>query len=149
MHQARWMARAIYSLKICLLQYQFKMKATDILALQDVCLFITTAYVKPWLGCNLAVKAPYQDLYFLRTLKNYEKVDQLISKVALKKFCQHLWYLSEKIALLSLFDNSVDDETKTKMVRNLEKESTSNFAKRYIPSTAEISGSTLYGNMLN
>ena len=48
-------------------------------ALQDVCLFIVVVYVKPWLGCTLAVKAPNQDLRFLKTLKEYETVDKLIS----------------------------------------------------------------------
>ena len=62
MHQARWMARAIYSLKICLLQSHLKISMKEKQALRDVCLFIATVYVKPWLGCSLAVKAPYQDL---------------------------------------------------------------------------------------
>ena len=66
MHQARWMARAIYSLKICLLQSHFKISMKEKQALRDVCLFIATVYVKPLLGCSLAVKAPYQDLCFLK-----------------------------------------------------------------------------------
>ena len=112
MHKVRWMARAIYSLKICLLQSHFKISMKEKQALRDVCLFIATVYVKQWLGCSLAVKAPYQDLWFLKTLKGYEKVDKLISQAALSKFCQHLWYLSEEIAALSLFDDAVDEETK-------------------------------------
>ena len=66
MHQARWMARAIYSLKICLLKSHFKnlISMKEKQALRDVCLFIAIVYVKPWLGCSLAVKAPYQDLGF-------------------------------------------------------------------------------------
>ena len=62
MHQALWMARAIYSLKISLLQSHFKISMKEKQALRDVCLFITTVYVKPWLGCSLAVKTPYLDL---------------------------------------------------------------------------------------
>lgn len=69
MHQARWMARKIYSLKILLLSSQFKMTNEDMVALQDVCLFIVTSYVKPWCQCSSAVKAPYQDLRFLKSLK--------------------------------------------------------------------------------
>ncbi|KAK5639272.1 hypothetical protein RI129_011764 [Pyrocoelia pectoralis] len=110
MHQARWMARAIYSLKICLLQSQFTISAKDKRALQDVCLFIAVLYVKPWLGCSLAVKAPNQDLCFLKRHKEYETVDKLISKAALSKFSQHLWYLSEEIAVLSLFDDEVNED---------------------------------------
>ena len=66
MHQARWMARAIYSLKICLLQSHFKISMKEKQALRDVCLFIATVYVKPLLGCSLAVKATYQDYIFLK-----------------------------------------------------------------------------------
>lgn len=120
MHQARWMVRAIYSLKICLLQSQFKISAKDKRALQDVCLFIAVIYVKPWLQCNLAVKAPNQDLSFLKRLKEYETVDKLIFKAALSKFSEHLWYLSEEIAVLSLFDYVVDEQTKGNIVLNLQ-----------------------------
>ena len=119
MHQARWMARAIYSMKICLLQSHFKISMKEEQALRDVCLFIATVHVKPWLGCSLAAKAPYQDLCFLKTLKGYEKVDNVISQAALSKFCQHLWYLSEETAALSLFYDAVDEETKVRIVANL------------------------------
>ena len=47
LYQARWMARAIYSKEICLLQSQLKITAKDKNALQDVCLFIVTLYAKP------------------------------------------------------------------------------------------------------
>ena len=91
----------------------------------------------PWLGCSLAVKAPYQDLCFLKILKGYDKVDKVISQAALSKFCQHLWYLSEEIAALSLFDNAVDEETKVRIVANLELI----FQKKYFPTKEEISRS--------
>ena len=90
--------------------------------MRDVCLFIATVYVKPWLGCSLAVEVPYQDLCFLKTLKRYEKVGKVISKAALSKFCRHLWYLSEEIAAFSTFDDAVDEETKVQIVANLKRE---------------------------
>ena len=40
MHQARWMARAIYSLKICLLQSHFKISMKEKQALRDVFLLL-------------------------------------------------------------------------------------------------------------
>ena len=138
------MARAIYSLKICLLQSHFKTSMKEKHALRDVCLFIATVYVKPWLGCSLAVKAPYQDLCSLKTLKLYENVDKVIYQAALTKFCQHLLYLSEKIAALSLFDDAVDEQTKVRIVTNLEREYLFDLQKKYFPTTEEISRS-LYG----
>ena len=80
MRQARWMARAIYSLRICLLQSQYKKSVEEKQAVQDVCLFIAAVYVKPWIGFSLAVKAPNQD--FFEEPKKYESMDKLISKTA-------------------------------------------------------------------
>ena len=147
MPQARWMARAIYTLKILLLSSQFKLTKKDKAALLDVCLFIVTSYVKPWMQCILAVKAPYQDLCFLKSIKAYENVDEIVSKAALNKFSQHLWYLIDEVAILSLFDDDVDQEAKEKMVMNLHNENISSILNRYIPSKEELNGS-LYGEFI-
>ena len=92
----------------------------------------------------MAVKAPYPDLCFLKTLKGYENVDKVISQTALSKFCQHLWYVSEEIAALSHFDDDVDEETKVRIVANLERECLFDLQKKYFPTKEEISRS-LYG----
>ncbi|GBN53299.1 hypothetical protein AVEN_246400-1 [Araneus ventricosus] len=143
MHQARWMARAIYSLKLSLFSSQLKLNIKDNEALLDVCLFIVTIYVKSWLQCILAVKAPYKDLCFLNSWKAYEKVNESISKAALQKFSQQLWYFTDGIAVLALFDDDVNEETKLKMVANSHREIFSTH-ERYIPSKEEFCGS-LYG----
>ncbi|GBM96498.1 hypothetical protein AVEN_13972-1 [Araneus ventricosus] len=138
------MAREIYSLKLSLFSSQLKLSTKDKEALLDVCLFIVTTYVKPWLQWILAVKAPYRDLCFLKSLKAYEKVNESISKAALQKFRQHLWYLTDEIAVLALFDDDADEEAKLKNVANLLREIFSTHEKRYIPSKEELFGS-LYG----
>jgi hypothetical protein len=111
------------------LQSQLTISDKDKRALQDVSLFIATSYVKPWLGCSLAVEAQNQDLCLLKTLKKYEVIDKLISKAALTKFSQHLWYLCDEIAV---FDDEVDDQVKMKMVSNLECEKSFDVGKRYM-----------------
>ncbi|XP_046408817.1 uncharacterized protein LOC124173330 [Ischnura elegans] len=73
-------------------------------------------------------------------MKAYEKIDKSISKAALKKKIQHLWYLTDEIFVLSLFDDDLDQETKGKMVENLTKENLSTHGKRYIPSKDELCG---------
>ncbi|GBP64579.1 hypothetical protein EVAR_32737_1 [Eumeta japonica] len=140
MHQARWVARAIHSLKISLLSSQFKIPNKDKVALLDICMFIITCYVKPWMQFILAVKAPYQDLCFFKTMKAYKTVDKTITKAALQKFCQHLWYLVDEVAVLSLFDDDVDQQTKIKIVKNLSKENPPVYSKRYIPSKEDLCG---------
>lgn len=80
----------------------------------------------------------------LRSMKAYEKIDKNISKAALQKFTQHLWYLTYEVSVLSLFDDDVDQETKVKMVANLTRENLSTHSKRYIPTKEELCG-PLYG----
>ncbi|GBL94488.1 hypothetical protein AVEN_235590-1 [Araneus ventricosus] len=140
-HQTRWMAQAIYSLKLSLFSSQLKLNTKDKEALLDVCLFIVTIYVKPWRQCNLTVKAPYKDLGFLKSLKAYENVNENISKAALQKFTQHLWYFTDEIAVLALFDDDVDEETRLQIVANLYRENFSAHEKRYIPSKEQLCGS--------
>ncbi|XP_063385404.1 uncharacterized protein LOC134671472 [Cydia fagiglandana] len=150
MHQARWMARAIYAIKMFFLKDQIKISAKDKRALQDVSLFIATSYVKPWLQCNMAVKAPNQDLCFLKTLKRYEAIDKVISKAALDKFCKHLWYLTDEVAILAIFDDELDDEVKIRMISKLEydNEKPCHLEKRYVPSKQEIAN-TLFTKCLD
>ncbi|KAK2577914.1 hypothetical protein KPH14_011859 [Odynerus spinipes] len=124
------------------------MIAKDKKALQDVCLFIVTLYVKPWLECTVEIKAPNEDLWFLKKLKNYERVDTTISKTAISKFSHHLWYLCEETVILSFFDNEVDNQTKMKMIANLKRDKISDFGKRYIPSKEEMS-QTLFDKTLD
>ncbi|GBM94466.1 hypothetical protein AVEN_274004-1 [Araneus ventricosus] len=77
---------------------------------------------------------------FLKSLKAYKNVNESISKASLQKFSQHLWYLTDEIAVLAL-DDDVDEETKLKMVANLHRENFSTHEERYIPSKEELCGS--------
>lgn len=45
-----------------------------------------------------------------------------MSKVAIKKFLGHLWYLSEELVAFAFFDDEVSVETKRKMVNALNNE---------------------------
>lgn len=81
---------------------------------------------------------------FLKSLKTYESVEKNISKAALHKFSQHLWYLTEEASILALFDDEVDEAIKIKIVENFTNENRSTTGKRYIPSKDELCG-LLYG----
>lgn len=89
-HQARWMERAIYCLKMFMLWDQFKFSKISKASLGDICVFIVRLYIKVWFECVSAINAPYNDLQFLRDLKLYENIDRSISKEAFAKFTHHL-----------------------------------------------------------
>lgn len=143
MHQARWMSRSIYCLKIFLLRSQLTLCNKEKNALRFVCIFIVKLYVKAWINCNDVLRAPYQDLSFLQSLKNFETIDKSISTAAVNKFRRHLWYLCDDVAAFSFFDGDVSIQTKVEMVKNIAKEYQGT-DKRYIP----LDGDHIFGRFI-
>lgn len=119
-HHARWMAKAIYSLKIFLFRKEFELSASEISALRIICIFVVKVYAGAWFSASTAVEAPYNDFLFLQKLENFKTIDADTSLVALKKFKNHLWYLSPEAIGLSFFDKNVPVASKIKMVAALE-----------------------------
>jgi hypothetical protein len=118
-HQARWLSKAIYSLKIWLFRNQFKLTSPEVKGLRDVSIFIVTLYVKAWYSAPLAACAPKNDLLFLQLLVKYESVNPAVAKVASRKFAGHLWYLSEILVGLAFYDSQLSVSTKRAMVTAL------------------------------
>lgn len=112
MHHARWMSKALYSLKIYLFRTEFNLTEFEENNLRDICAFIIRFYVKAWFKCPAASLAPYQDLCLIREIYNYKSCDKQISEAVIKKFSNHLWYLSDECVALSLFDENVSNEIK-------------------------------------
>lgn len=116
MHHARWMAKALHTLKIFMFKEQFipEKSKRDINALREISLFIVIFYIKCWFDAPDPTKAPNQDLQLLKDLKDYEKINAKVAKAALNKLLLHLWYLTEKLAPLAFFDDSLPLEAKSK-----------------------------------
>jgi len=121
-HHARWMAKAIYSLKIYLFREQFRLTVKEETALRNICIFIIRLYIKSWFDAPSAIKAPFQDLTFIKNLLNYIAIDKDTSQIAIKKFCGHLWYLSAELCGFAFFDEAVSIDMKRKMVKALNNE---------------------------
>ncbi|CAH1109668.1 unnamed protein product [Psylliodes chrysocephalus] len=115
MHHARWLSKAIYCLKLFMFKKQFKINARELPQLRDICLFIVTIYVKAWCQCPNAIKAPNQDLQFLR---HHQLQRNKQKSAAVDTFLRHGWYLSESLAPLSFFDDSIPQEIKLKMIHS-------------------------------
>lgn len=75
-----------------------------------------------------ATEAPNQDLTFIKEIHKFENTEEQISKAVIKKMCGHLWYLSSEAVALSLFDDNVSVEDKTK-IANIMLSSTSTVNK--------------------
>lgn len=118
-HHARWMAKALYCLKIFLFRKQFKIPEKEMRGLGAICVFIIRFYLKLWFQSTKPQSAARLDLQFIQDMIRYIKVDPVMSRKILQKFSNHLWYLSEEAVGMAFFDASISVATKKKMVRNL------------------------------
>jgi len=120
LHRARWMAKAIYALKIWMFRGQIQLTKKEEVGIRDICLFTVLVYVKAWFTAQSSAAAPRHDLQLLKAIDEYKHHHAAISAAALKKFLGHLWYLSPELIALSFFDDNVSHETKRAMVRALD-----------------------------
>ena len=130
MHHARWMAKALYTLKIHLFRHQFKMTPREETAIKAISTFIIQFYIKYWFQTRLAISAPRLDLQLLKALK----LDgSIAAKAAMQKLLGHLWYLNDHLIALSFFDAEVPNQIKEKMVQNLKIEREENSMRAKLP----------------
>jgi hypothetical protein len=140
-HRARWMARAIYCIKMWLFRNEYPLQqrpgASRGLSTSDriwnhlkrVCLFATSIYVKYWFQSPSSSAAPRNDLHLLQSLSEYPDKD--VAVAASTAFGRHLWYLSELLVGCSFFDRDVSTEEKRNMIIALkEKEGHEHPSKR-------------------
>lgn len=121
-HHARWLAKAIYCLKMFLFKDQFFKSpqiCRDVQALRQICIFVVLFYVKAWFTAPDAIHAPNHDLNLLQNLKKFHDVNSEVANAASKKLQAHLWYLCPELAALAFFDPSVSLDVKEKMVQGL------------------------------
>jgi len=131
MHHARWMSKVIYSLKLFIFRSQFKLTKMEYRGLSNVCIFIIRIYFKAWVTASVTETSPYNDFELMNNLLKYSRIHEKIAKSASEKFSKHLWYLSEDLSGLSLFDSHVPLSTKRKLVEALQnKKGTKNPKKR-------------------
>lgn len=125
-HLARWMAKAIYCLKIFMFKQQYKLIPREESAIKEICCFIIICYAEQWFNCMNAIEAPLNDIIFLKKLVSYKNINKKIAEVAIKKFINHLWYLNDECILFSLFDERIKIEEKRKMVEILKENNDDN-----------------------
>lgn len=88
-------------------------------SLRSLSMFVVFLYAKYWLQCMSASDAPINDLLMLRDIKDYEKIDSMVARSALKALNRHLWYLSSELVCLAIFSDKVAIEEKNAMVSAL------------------------------
>lgn len=118
-HHARWMAKAIYCLKMFIFRRQFKMSKEEESSVRAIYVFLVKIYCKAWFNLPEAHLAPEQDLGILHSLSDCKECDNDIAEIGLPKFSNHLWYLNAKLVGLSFFDPTITDDGKLLMANKL------------------------------
>ncbi|KAG0715676.1 hypothetical protein GWK47_011405 [Chionoecetes opilio] len=111
--------KVLYPFKIWMFRGQFRLTKKEGVDSSGFCLFVVRVYAKAWIEASFSVQAPRLDLELIKALGTYDKIDPEIGDVALSKLSSHLWYVSEELVGLSVFDSDVSCETKNAMVTAL------------------------------
>ena len=85
--------------------------------LTTISVFVSVVYARFWCGAVLPQRAPLNDLKLLHLLHEY--LERCFSAKTSTSLRRRLLYFSEHLAPLALFDERVDDNIKTAMVKNL------------------------------
>lgn len=118
-HQARWMAKRIYCLKIFLFRNQFKLTKLEESALERICTFIIKIYIISWSTATNVSEAPYNDFKLIQRLNQYKKDDMKIAEACLLKFLNHLWYMNKECLCFSIFDERIPLSNRKEMASKL------------------------------
>lgn len=119
-HHARWMAKAIYILKMCLLQHQLSnIHHTKKKKLTKMALFIVFVYLKPWFTAHSLTSAATTDLQLFQSLVDYKKIDKSMSGSCIKVLQRHTWYLTEENIAFSLFNEALPLSQRNELARSI------------------------------
>jgi hypothetical protein len=121
MHRARWMSKAIYSLKMELLyegnEAVLKLTSRELQAIKRFNRFVVGVYIESWFTSKSAVDAPVNDIRLIEKLIAFD--DDGLKTAGLKAMKRHSWYLSPEVATLALFSHKASCEQKTLLVANM------------------------------
>ena len=114
-HHARWMSKILYTLKLCLLSSQYILDAATQDKIWECGKFQALIYVRYWFEAPLAAAAPLNDLEFYGKLLQWRFINGLQGFELQSLARKHLWYLTDRLIPLALFDSSVPAQVVTEM----------------------------------
>jgi len=128
LHRARWMAKVIYAIKMWIFRKQFKMSKKEEQGIRELATFSVVIHLKAWMASPNVVEAPLNDFRLMAQLLSYPHA--AISSATSKKLGLHLWYLSEEMVGLALFDTRLSADCKKQMVAAMADEAPDDPPKR-------------------
>ena len=122
-HHARWMIKAIYVLKMVLLQHQLPdLHWQTKKKMEKMALFVVFVYLRPWFTAS-GLSAAQNVLIFCKSLVKYKKINNGVSSKTLAVLNRHTWYFTEDLISLSLFNENLSLETRTLLAAQIHQKS--------------------------
>ncbi len=115
LHHARFMSKGLYILKIAMLIDVLPRKVlphNKKSGIVRIAQFISLFYTRYFLTARLAAAAPNSDLTLWKLMCLYNVYDRRVASAVKLSIKNHLWYFTEQLVVLSLFDKSVGDDVK-------------------------------------
>ena len=113
-HHARWMSKAIYILKLSLLQHQIdEIHWQTKKKIHKMALFVVFIYLKAWFNSTSLTSAAKNDLELYKLFLKFKKIHSKISQSACEVLNRHTWYLKEDAITLTLFNEDICSEERT------------------------------------
>ena len=116
---ARWMSKAIYTLKLTLLQHKFPDISWHKKKLEKMKFFILFAYMESWFTSSFLFSAAQNDLLLHQRLLKFSKFHKKLSQVGLSVLQRHTWYLTEELVSLSLVSNNISIEVQNSLAQKI------------------------------
>lgn len=138
------MSQLIYILKIELLSGSFNMSQEERSIIHRMAKFIAYFYSKLLLRSRITVFAAVDDFHFMAAMTWYQEEDSAIATAVLASINRHLWYLTEELIVLAIFNENVLNFTRTLLTKKFystSRQTSFKLGKPKFP-TIEINNST-------
>ena len=118
-HHARFMAKAIYSLKMSLCSQFYAMDRDTEKILQRTALFCALFYGPWFLKSSISQSAPRMDIEIIAQMNVYQEYDAVTSKAVLKALQLQAWYLNPFMVAMTLADDDANIDDRCSIAKKL------------------------------
>ena len=105
LHHARFMAQAIYYVKLCLLDTF--LSPAERVEVERMAEFVGAFYIRWWLQCTISTSSSINDLHAVWEMRQYHKIRTEVGDACLKSISRHFWYVTENLVMFSHADENL------------------------------------------
>ncbi|KAG0721376.1 hypothetical protein GWK47_046611 [Chionoecetes opilio] len=113
-HQARWMARNLYSMKMFMFAEQLEYDEETVVKLERLNLFLGLFYTPMWMFIYTCCRCSANDLQFMKDMMKFKRTDPEIAQAVLQKLENHKVVPTQEVVPFALFGrDSVTKRSRT------------------------------------